>query len=61
MAKVPVVPGAKPFVEVPIADDTARLRAQAALTSLSEQLVDTVAMRNILIARVRDRLPERQN
>ena len=56
LAKVPVVPGAKAFVEVPIADDTARLRAQAALTSLSEQLIDTVAMRNILIARVRDRL-----
>ena len=56
LAKVPVVPGAKSKVEVPIADDTARLRAQAALTSLTEQLIDTVAQRNILIARVRDRL-----
>ncbi len=56
LAKVPIVPGAKALVEVPIADDPARLRAQAALTSLSEQLIDTVAMRNILIARVRDRL-----
>lgn len=56
LAKVPVVPGAKALVEVPIADDTARLRAQAALTSLTEQLIDTVAQRNILIARVRDRI-----
>ncbi|MEM8947531.1 MAG: hypothetical protein AAGD11_20325 [Planctomycetota bacterium] len=56
LAKVPIVPGAKPLVEVPIADDTARLRAQSALTSLTEQLIDTVAKRNILIARVRDRI-----
>ncbi len=58
LAKVPVVPGAKEFVDVPVADDTARLRAQASLTSLTEQLIDTVALRNILIARVRDRLNE---
>ena len=56
LAKVPVVPGAKALVEVPIADDTARLRAQASLTSLTERLIDTVAQRNILIARVRDRI-----
>ncbi len=56
LAKVPVATGAKRLVEIPIADDPARLRAQAALTALSEQLIDTVAMRNILIARVRDRL-----
>ncbi|MGI9430220.1 MAG: hypothetical protein ACR2NM_16280 [Bythopirellula sp.] len=56
LAKVPVVAGAKPLLEVPIADDTARLRAQAALTSLTERLIDTVAQRNILIARVRDRI-----
>jgi len=60
LAKVPVVPGAKPLVEVPVADDTARLRAQASLTSLTEQLIDTVAQRNILIARVRDRLKNNQ-
>ena len=56
LAKVPVVPGAKQVLEVPIADDTARLRAQASLTSLTERLIDTVAQRNILIARVRDRI-----
>jgi len=60
LAKVPVVPGAKPLIEVPVADDTARLRAQASLTSLTERLIDTVAQRNILIARVRDRLKSGQ-
>lgn len=58
LAKLPVVPGAKPLVEIPIADDTARLRAQAALTAITEQLIDTVAQRNILIARVNDRLKQ---
>ncbi len=60
LAKVPVPPGVKSLVEVPIADDTARLRAQAELTALSEQLIDIVARRNILMARVRHRLKEGQ-
>ena len=60
LAKVPVPPGAKPLVEVPIADDTARLRAQAKLTALREQLIDIVARRNILMARVRHRVKEGQ-
>lgn len=58
LAKVPVPPGAKPLIEVPIADDTARLRAQAELTALREQLIDIVARRNILMARARNRLEE---
>jgi len=56
LAKVPIAAGALEKVEVPIADDTARLEAQATLTSLREQLIDLVARRNILISRVRDRL-----
>jgi len=56
LAKLPVAPGALATIEVPIADDTARLKAQATLTSLREQLIDLVARRNILVARVRDRL-----
>lgn len=56
LAKVPVAPGAKPLVEIPIADDTARLRAQAELTAFREQLIDVVARRNILMTRARDRL-----
>jgi len=60
LAKVPVPPGAKPLIEVPIADDTARLRAQADLTALREQLIDIVARRTILMARIRNRLGEGQ-
>lgn len=58
LAKIPVAPGAKPLLEVPIADDTARLRAQAELRALREQLIDIVARRSILTARVRARMEE---
>ncbi len=60
LAKVPIAPGAVPVVEVPVADDIARLNAQASLTSLREQLIDLVARRNILMARVRDRMANDQ-
>ena len=56
LAKVPVAPGAVQDIVVPVGDDPARLRAQAALMSLREELIDLVARRNILMARVRDRL-----
>jgi hypothetical protein len=49
-----------PLLEVPIADDTARLRAQAELTAVREQLIDIVARRAILMARVRARMEEGQ-
>ncbi|NOY42430.1 MAG: hypothetical protein GXP26_11415 [Planctomycetes bacterium] len=58
LAKVPVVPGAKKNLEIPIADDTARLNAQATLTSLREQLIDLVARRNILISRTQGQIEE---
>jgi len=60
LAKLPIAPGALATIEVPIADDTARLQAQATLTSLREQLIDLVARRNILIARVRERLENKK-
>lgn len=56
LAQLPVVPGAVAEVEVPIADDMARLLVQESLTSFKEQLIDVVARRNILIARIRDSL-----
>jgi len=58
LAKVPVVPGAIDFVEIPVSDDAARLRAQEELDSLKERLIDIVARRNILIARVRNELEQ---
>jgi hypothetical protein len=60
LAKVPVVPGAVRRLEVPIAEDSARLYAETSLISLSEQLMDLVARRNILVARVRAALDEGQ-
>jgi hypothetical protein len=54
LAQVPVAPGTSETINIPIADDAARLSVQAALTSFKELLVDTVARRNILIARIRD-------
>jgi hypothetical protein len=56
LAQVPVAPGTSKMIDIPIADDAARLSVQAALTSFKELLVDTVARRNILIARIRDQL-----
>lgn len=58
LAKVPVPAGTGPLVEVPIADDAARLRAQAELMAAREQLIDVVARRNILMARIRARAAE---
>ena len=53
LTKVPIPSGAKPIFEIPVPDDTARLRAQAALTAFREQLIDVVARRSILTTRIR--------
>ncbi len=60
LAKVPIVLGSQGPIEIPIADDPARLRAQAELTALREQLIDLVARRNILIKRIRNHLDKGQ-
>jgi hypothetical protein len=56
LAKIPVVPGAQSTVNVPLPDDDARLAAEARLAALREDLIDVVARRNILIARVRQKI-----
>jgi hypothetical protein len=53
LAKVPVPPGSESVIETPIADNTARLRAHAEAQVIREQLVDVVARRAIMMARVR--------
>lgn len=65
LAKIPVAPGAVPRLEAPIADDAARLQAQAELRTVREELIDLVARRAILIGRVKsylgaDRLDDAQ-
>jgi hypothetical protein len=56
LAQVPIAVGTSKMIDIPIADDAARLSVQAELTSFKELLVDTVARRNILMARIRDQL-----
>ncbi|MAT71467.1 MAG: hypothetical protein CMJ58_18315 [Planctomycetaceae bacterium] len=56
LAKIPVAPGAEQRLEAPIADDAARLRAQAELRTVREDLIDLVARRAILIGRARNYL-----
>jgi hypothetical protein len=60
LAKVPVAVGAAAEVEVPIADDASRLRAQAELRTIREELIDLVAQRAILTARIRGKLKDGQ-
>jgi hypothetical protein len=56
LARLPVVPGAQPEVEVPLPDDDAHLAAESTLAALREDLIDVVARRNILMARVRQKI-----
>lgn len=60
LAKVPVVPGARRETQIPIADDMARLLVQEDLEAQKEKLIDVVARRNILMARVRAFLEQGQ-
>jgi hypothetical protein len=53
LAKLPVASGADETLETPIADDALRLRAQAEARVVREELIDVVARRAILMARVR--------
>jgi hypothetical protein len=56
LARLPVVPGAQAHIDVPLPDDDARLAAETRLAALREDLVDVVARRNILIARIRQKI-----
>jgi hypothetical protein len=58
LAAIPLVPGAEPQVDVWLPDDDMRLRAAARLASLKEDIVDLVARRTILAARVRQQLEQ---
>jgi hypothetical protein len=59
LAKLPVVPGAESEVAVPLPDDDMRLEAEARLASMREELVDVVARRNILMARARHKIEQK--
>lgn len=59
LARLPVVPGAQEQIDVPLPDDRMRLRAAAKLSAVREDIVDVVARRTILMARVRKQLAEK--
>ncbi|HEY3392084.1 MAG TPA: hypothetical protein VGK58_05215 [Lacipirellulaceae bacterium] len=59
LAKLPVVPGAESEIKVPLPDDDMRLEAEARLAAMREELVDVVARRNILMARARQKIEEK--
>ncbi len=52
LAKLVVAPGTAPVLDAPIADDVVRLAAQGEVQSVREELIDVVARRAILIARI---------
>jgi hypothetical protein len=56
LARVPVVAVAERRLEVPVPDDDARLAAEVRLSAVREDLIDVVARRNILMARIRSKI-----
>lgn len=59
LAKVPVVWGLADTIDIPLPEDPARIRAAADLRALRTDLVDLVARRNILLARARAAVADR--
>lgn len=53
VASIPVAAGIADIIDVPLVDERSRLRAELEVTSLREELVDTVARRKILGERIR--------
>lgn len=53
VASIPVAAGIAETIDVPLVDERSRLRAELEVTSLREELVDTVARRKILGERIR--------
>lgn len=60
LARLPMVPGAEAEYRVPIANDDQRLAAESFVAKLQDELVDLVTRREILIARIRHRLEQRE-
>src|SRR4051812_9118824 len=59
MARLPVVSGASPRIDVSLPDDDARLAAETRLAAVREDLIDVVARRNILMARARAKIQKK--
>lgn len=53
LARVPYAPGLVPFDTIELPDDSIRLSVEGEIQLLSDQLVDAIALREVLIARSR--------
>jgi hypothetical protein len=60
LAKLVVTPGAAELLEAPIADDAVRLTAHSEVQTVREELIDVVARRAILIARIEALLKQKK-
>jgi hypothetical protein len=58
LARLPLVPGLEPKALAGVADDDDRLAVEGHITGLQERIVDLVARRAMLVARIRARLDE---
>ena len=58
LARLPIVPGQADIANVALVDDDPRLRVEGQLLGLEETLVDLVARREMLLARIHTRLDE---
>lgn len=56
VASLPIAVGVEPRLEIPLLDERKRLAAETKVAALREELVDLVARRRILAARIRKRL-----
>ena len=56
LAKLPLIPGLEATVRAEITNDEERLRVEGFITGLQDRLIDIVARRRFLIARVRKRI-----
>ncbi len=56
LARLPLAPGWRERLIVPLANDDTRLAAESVVSSLKQEVIDTVARRQIVAARFRERL-----
>jgi hypothetical protein len=60
LARLPLIPGVEPEALAGVPDDDDRLAVEGYITGLQEEIVDIVALRATLIARIRARLNEKK-
>jgi len=58
LARIPIVPGYRPFEQVPLPNDDKRLEAEAFVKGMERTVMDLVARREILSVRIRRRVAE---